>query len=382
MYNVFNYPTGDIMAIQKKQKEPKLLLGSLFVDAKAAVEPEEPAKIVVAGMVEATPVREYPEGFFKKAWAVLRADLGKLLKGSLYFSAVTVPFIIVLVLVSGMLRQEILGNTFNFMANIGIGYPGGGDSIAQSVASLYWDVQQPLLMCLAAAAILATPFIAGLFYAAKRAYYQNFYRRLTRTFFMGVAKYWWKFFIVGTIGILVMLAMGTSLLYLLAQMELGTAGAGAWCAVIFSFIIGAPLLTVPMVMMSLFTTYPMSLKDTFKDAIVIIVNNPMIVLITGVVSLVPLLALIISNIIGIIVFAVAVVAGYNLWALCWVALGERGMAYCKYVKAKEEKKLPNQRGQKPVYAKAEPATGGAKPVQKKKPAQQQHYQNPKKKKKK
>ena len=52
-------------------REPKFLLGKLFVDADVVVEPEEPAKIVVAGMAEARIKREYPEGQFKKAAAVL-----------------------------------------------------------------------------------------------------------------------------------------------------------------------------------------------------------------------------------------------------------------------------------------------------------------------
>ena len=63
----------------KPAREPKFLLGKFFVDADVVVEPEEPAKIVVAGMAEARPKKEYPDSPFKKAGAVVRANFALLL---------------------------------------------------------------------------------------------------------------------------------------------------------------------------------------------------------------------------------------------------------------------------------------------------------------
>lgn len=53
-------------AAGKPAREPRFLLGKFFVDADVVAEPEEPAKIVVAGMAEARIKKEYPEGYFKK----------------------------------------------------------------------------------------------------------------------------------------------------------------------------------------------------------------------------------------------------------------------------------------------------------------------------
>ena len=61
-------------AAAKPAKEPRFLLGKFFVDADVVTEPEEPAKIVVAGMAEAKIKKEYPEGYFRKAGAVVRAQ--------------------------------------------------------------------------------------------------------------------------------------------------------------------------------------------------------------------------------------------------------------------------------------------------------------------
>lgn len=299
-------------------------------------------------------------------------------------------FILVFVVAQPFFENYVMGSGYNFN-NFGvIAYP-VVDSISGATARLYWEVYQPFLMMLAGAGIIVAPFIAGLFYCAKRAYHQDFYKKVTRTFFMGFAKYWWKFLITATVGILIALAMGTALIWHLQQQQLGTASAGSVVAVVFSFLIGAPLLTVPMVMMSLFTTYGLSLKNAFKDALVVIANNPFMTIICGIMSAAPLLLLMINQIFAIIICVAMLLAGFTFWAQCWVAMADRGMTKCKLLKIYTDKKnaivLRAQKGNASKGAKAAPAaTDGAasapaKPVAKK-PNQPRPYQNPKKKKKK
>ncbi len=362
---------------KKPQKEPKFLLGRFFTDADVVTEPEEPAKVVVAGMAEARIKKEYPGGYFKKAAAVLRGDFQTLIRSTLWFLPAALVFILVLLVAAPFFKTYVIGDGYNFMGNVGIGYPGATDSISAVTAKLYWDVYQPLLMMLAGAGIIIAPFMAGLFYCAKRSYYQDFYKRVTRTFFMGFAKYWWKFLITATVGILIMLAMGTALLYQLSAQQLGTSGAGSICAVVFTFLFGAPMLTVPMVMLSLFATYGLSLKNAFKNSIVIIANNPFTVILTGLFSCLPLLLLIVNNIFAIIICVAMAIVGFMFWSLCWVALADRTMTKCKALKAYEDKK-------KAVSARAVhvKSASGAKAAQHNKKQPPKPYQNPKKKKKK
>lgn len=382
---------------KKPQREPKFLLGSLFVDADVRVEPVEPAKVVVAGMTEAHIKKEYPDGFFKKAAAVARGEFSTLFKASLWFLPAALIFILVLLAAAPFFEAYVIGGGYNFMGNIGIGFGGSGDSINLAVARLYWEVYQPLLMMLAGAGIIASPFIAGLFYCAKRSYYQDCYKRITRTYFMGFAKHWWKYLITATVGILIALAMGTALCYQLQQQQLGTASAGSMAAVVLTFIFGAPLLTVPMVMMSLFTSYDLSFGGAFKDALVIIANNPFTVIITGVISAAPLLLLMAGTIIAVIVAVAMILIGFSFWALSWTAFADRGMTKCKALKAYTEKKqaVISARARKQaertgaadhkVAANANNggaqngAQGGNAPKKKQPP---KPYQNPKKKKKK
>ncbi len=362
----------------KATKEPKFLLGNLFVNAEVVVEPEEPQKIVVAGMAEARIKKEYPEGYFKRAIAVFQGEYANMIKTTVWFIASTLLFILVLTVAAKYFEDSVIGGTYNFMSAIGVGYPGIGDSISESVFRLYWDVYQPVIMMAAAAMIFASAFMSGQFYAAKRSFFQDLYKKSVATYWRGFAKYWWKFLLFGTIGTLVMLAMGTSLLNILAKLQIATAVAGDYVGVVFAFVFGAPILAYIMVLLSLATVYNLSFSGLLKDALVVIINNPLIVLIVGVLSAIPLLICIAGTVVAVIAYIAMAAAGFNFLALNWIAMAKRGMDKCKALKAHNDKKnmyivrkaSVNEYQGNPAKAKQKTKT------------EQKPYQNPKKKKKK
>jgi len=363
----------------------KLLLGSLYTDAPVRVEPEEPQKVLVAGLAEARPVKDYPDTFFGRAFKVFRGEFMTLLKSSLFFVLFTVPFIVIFAWFAGFFENLTLGGVYNFMGDIGVGFPGGGDSLAESVARLYWEVKEPVLLMLGATLIIGSLGLAGNFYCAKRSYFQNYYSKTIKTFWMGFARYWWMFLVTVIVMVLIGCAMGTSIIYLLQQQTLGTAGEGAYCAVVFSWIFGAPLLLVPMVMLSLFATYELTFAQAFKNAIVLIVNNPLMVAIVGVLSALPIVLIAVAGTtVGIVLYIVMVLAGCNIYSLAFVAMAHRGMTKCHLRKVENEKaELQKQRHAAKKNAKSEyvGANGGAAQKKAKQPPKQA-YQNPKKKKKK
>ena len=336
--------------VQQQNRRPakvrKLRLASLFTDAPVRIEPEEEKKVVVAGLVEANPNKEYPDEYFKRAWAVFRGEFATLFKSALWFFAFTIPFIVIFAWFAKYFENMVLGGTYNFMGDIGVGFPGGGDSIAVAVARLYWEVKTPVLCMLAGTLILGSLGLGGIFYCTKRSYYQDHYKRITKTFWMGFAKFWWKYLVTMTFAVLIGTAMGVSLLYFLRMQSLGAADAGAYCAVIFTWIFGAPLLLC-----------------------------------------------LAGMIVGIIVYAAMAFIGTFFVALFWIAMASRGMKKCSLL-AEDMRRVELQNARR--AAKVNPyANGNGKnnatvngtvandaPQQPKKKPQQNHYQNPKKKKKK
>ena len=370
---------------QTRARAPKkLLLASLYTDAPVRTEPEEPQKILVAGLAEARPVKDYPDTFFGRAFKVLRGEFSTLFKSSLFFILFTAPFIVLLAWFASYFEDLVLGGSYNFMGNVGIGFPGGGDSLSESVARLIWEVKEPIILMLGASLIFGSIGLSGNFYCAKRSYFQNYYSKTVKTYWYGVGKYWWKFLITVTVEVLIGCAMITALMNLLAQQTLGTADAGAYCAVVFSWIFGAPLMLLPMVTLSLICTYELSFIGAIKNAIVIIVNNPFMVAIVGVASALPFLLMGVGgNIVAIVVYAVMVLAGCNLFALMYVATAHRGMTKCHLRKEVTDKaELQKQRMLAKKSGKSDYVGAGGGSAKKKQKQQPKPYQNPKKKKKK
>lgn len=372
-------------AYARPEKQQKLWLGKLFTDASVKTEPEEPQKIVVAGLAEARPVKEYPDTFFGRAAAVMRGEFSLLFKSTLYFLIFAIPFIIVFAWFAGYFESNIVnvGNNSNFMGDIGVGFPGGGDVLAQSVASLFRNVKMPVVAMYAACLLFASFGLSGLFYCAKRSYYQNYYKNFSRQFWSGFARYWWKFFVTALFMVVVGLGMVEALLYLLEQQTLGTAGAGAYCAVVFSWVFGIPLLAIPMVMMGLFTSYDLTFGQCIKNALVIIANNAVFTAIVGVLSCAPLALLAVNKTLGIVISVAMALVGCTFMALCWIALADRGMVKCHNRKVDQDKTAQYEQRK---AAKQNPYINGAQNNknggQKKKNQPAKPYQNPKKKKKK
>ena len=153
---------------------------------------------------------------------------------------------------------------------------------------------------------------------------------------------------------------------------------------VFSWLFGAPLMLVPMVMLSLFCTYELTFAQCFKNAIVIIVNSPVMVAVMGVASAVPFIIMGVGGmIVGIIVYIVMIAVGCNIYAQMFVAMAHRGMTKCharKEVSDRENLQLQRQLAKKNGRSDYYGAGGGF--AQKKQKQQPKPYQNPKKKKKK
>lgn len=364
--------------------QKKLLLAKLYTDAPVRTEPEEPQKILVAGLAEARPVKDYPDTFFGRAFKVARGEFSTLFKSSLFFILFTVPFIVIFAWFASFFEDLMLGGIYNFMGDIGVGFPGGGDSLAESVSRLIWEVKEPIVLMLGATLIIGSIGLAGNFYCAKRSYFQNYYSKTVKTFWYGVAKYWWQFLITVTVMVLIGCAMITALMYLLARQEIGMAGAGEYCAVVFSWIIGAPLLLLPMTVLSLICTYDLTYGQAIKNALVLIVNNPIMIIAVAIASAVPFVLIGVAGmVVGIIVFAIMVFFGCNLYAQIFVATAHRGMTKCHNRKEVLDKiELQEQRKLAKMNAKSEYIGAGGGSAKKKQKQQPKPYQNPKKKKKK
>lgn len=365
---------------QPKERQPKFLLSKLFTDAEHVVEPEEKRKVVAAGMTEAAPApKAYPDTFFKRAFAVSRGEMSVLFKTTIWFLAISLLFIVGTLLGEYYLSDHLLGGDYNFMAGIGVGYPGVGDSIQESVSKLYGEVKVYIMLIALGACIIASPFLSGLMYAAKRAFFQETYKYSIRTFFLGFKKHWWKYLLLGTLTAGVLGGIGISILKLLSAQQLGGATALDYCLAIIPAVIAFPVLAVLFIMMGLTVTHDLTFGQVFKNAVVILMNNLVFAPVLTVVTIAPFVLFFVMGFpTNILVYLIMVAFGFSLFSLLWVAMADRGMVKCRMLKHDVEKKnlSDSRKAQKSSFQQQADYTA------KKKPQQKQQFQNPKKKKKK
>ena len=371
---------------QPKERQPKFLLSKLFTDAEHVVEPEEKKKqnkkVVTAGMVEATITpapKEYPDTFFKRAYAVFKGEMGVLFKTTIWFLAISLLFVVGTFLGEYFLNDLFIGGEYNFMASMGVGYPGGGDNIAEAVSKMYSQVKLYVILIGAGACIIASPFLSGLMYAAKRAFFQDTYKYSISTFFLGFKKHWWKYLIYGTVVAGTLAGVGVAIVDLLSAQQLGTAGAVEYCIAIIPAVIAFPILAVAFVMMGLTVTHQLTFGQAFKNALVILMNNLVFVPALTLLTIAPFaLYFIMGFPTNVVIYLIMFAFGFPILSLMWVAMADRGMVKCRILKSDVDKKNLSdaRKAQKSNFSQQADYTA------KKKPQQKQQFQNPKKKKKK
>ena len=371
---------------QSKERQPKFLLSKLFTDAEHVVEPEEKKKqnkkVVTAGMVEATITpapKEYPDTFFKRAYAVFKGEMGVLFKTTIWFLAISLLFVVGTFLGEYFLNDLFIGGEYNFMASMGVGYPGGGDNIAEAVSKMYSQVKLYVILIGAGACLIASPFLSGLMYAAKRAFFQDTYKYSISTFFLGFKKHWWKYLIYGTVVAGTLAGVGVAIVDLLSAQQLGTADALDYCLAIIPAVVAFPVVCILFIMMGLTVTHDLTFGQVFKNAVVILANNLVCVPFLTLVTIAPFVIYFYMGLpSNVVIYLLMVGFGFFIFALMWIAMADRGMVKCRILKKETDKKnlADSRKAQKSNFQQQADYTA------KKKPQQKQQFQNPKKKKKK
>lgn len=363
-----------------KTKKPRLFLRKLFTAGWENRDVIWPTTVQTPDGKTKPYVPKYADtigGSFK----AFRGESKTLLKASLYFVFFIAPILVLLLYGLSEMMNAALASSYNFMGNIGIGYPGTIDSLVVAKAAKL-NVYKEFLLYFYAGAVIASIGMAGLGNVARKVIWNEPIKKyIARPFFTGIKKHWWKYLITVAVGGAVALGMGEALLYHLAGMALGTAGAASWCIVVFAFVIGLPIALVAFMMLTILPSYKLTFWQVFKNAIVMLVNNIVSVLMVLIISAVPIVLIAVSSVLALFLYILMVAFGFSLFAMLWTGLGHSSYLKCavlsEYLEDEEKKKKAVDAREK-KYAQQKEIRGevaGAKPRTK------QQFQNPRKKKK-
>lgn len=267
------------------------------------------------------PKGPYPRGRVKQVFDVFRAESSPLMRNNCWFLLFALPFFFVVYWCTNYFAGLAVSG-FDFMGNIGMAYPGGADTLVQAQLAVY-DAYQFVLYLLVPAIIVTSIGMAGAFSVVKSFMWGEKIEKVTKPFFRGVKKFWWKYLIVMTVNALLVLALGSTVIYFLKLRAVGAVTGGHWAMLIFVCIAEFLLLYVNMQLLPLLAEVDLPFFKQVKDALIFSIKLAPIGLPLFLICLVPVALLFINNAaILIVIIVLMMMFGLILYGLIFTAFSQ------------------------------------------------------------
>ena len=251
---------------------------------------------------------------------VLGGNTAKMFTLNIFTVLFALPMICVLIIWLPIEESNAVAN-LNFSANLGIGY-GAVDQTLEGIAAIY-NLRQLFILCtLTPGFMIMSIGISGAMHVLRN-YMWGVDVKLLRHFGRGIAKHWYKFLPVFTVGGLLATSAGYSLIEVLKQNALyGAAGAGYYVWSVFSFIFCFFFAMFLFMYMPMCVAYRFKAKDLLKNCftmgLIVFVTTLLLVILLGGI---PLIA-IANDIVMYLIYGFFLLFGFSLYLLIITAYGQ------------------------------------------------------------
>ena len=251
---------------------------------------------------------------------VLGGNTAKMFTLNIFTVLFALPMICVLIIWLPIEESNAVAN-LNFSANLGIGY-GAVDQTLEGIAAIY-NLRQLFILCtLTPGFMIMSIGISGAMHVLRN-YMWGVDVKLLRHFGRGIAKHWYKFLPVFTVGGLLATSAGYSLIEVLKQNALyGAAGAGYYVWTVFSFIFCFFFAMFLFMYMPMCVAYRFKAKDLLKNCftmgLIVFVTTLLLVILLGGI---PLIA-IANDIVMYLIYGFFLLFGFSLYLLIVTAYGQ------------------------------------------------------------
>ena len=251
---------------------------------------------------------------------VFGGNTAKMFTLNIFTVLFALPMICVLIIWLPIEESNAVAN-LNFSANLGIGY-GAVDQTLEGIAAIY-NLRQLFILCtLTPGFMIMSIGISGAMHVLRN-YMWGVDVKLLRHFGRGIAKHWYKFLPVFTVGGLLATSAGYSLIEVLKQNALyGAAGAGYYVWTVFSFIFCFFFAMFLFMYMPMCVAYRFKAKDLLKNCftmgLIVFVTTLLLVILLGGI---PLIA-IANDIVMYLIYGFFLLFGFSLYLLIITAYGQ------------------------------------------------------------
>lgn len=322
-------------------------------------------------------------GRISEFFFIFRSNMNNMLIQNLMFMIFIIPLVCVVYFISSAQITE-LNMQFNFMGNVGIGYPGASDDSLRGLMALYDSylfIVWLLIPCIAFIGIGAS----GYFYCLRNFMWSADMRGRffnVKYFLRGIKLYWWKYLIVMTVFSGLTALFGYVVITFLKMMALQTLSAGIITALVFACLMMLLAIEMLIYILPMIVHYKFGLFSILKNSFLLSIRSGYLTIPILVLMALPVVLAILVPFLAIVVLFLMLTLGFSLYALMITAFGQ--FNYERYIQPEYEirqklgksKSRVKQKKQKPVHS------DNGQEKQKSQKTKPQAYTNPKKKKKK
>jgi uncharacterized membrane protein YesL len=235
---------------------------------------------------------------------------------NILFLIFVIPLIFVFVYIKPKLQAGVL-DSYNFIGNLGIGYPGNIDSIIQAKLELY-NIYYQLILYAAASFVFIGIGAAGLFYCSRN--YAWFVKvKPFKDFFKDIKKYILPYLIVFIFYGLILLGSGTVVIWHLRLNAQGIATFWSWLCVILVSFIDLLIIMISIHLLPMFTAYKFKFFDNIKNSLILTISLFPVALIIAVLILIPVLLSFTTPYVKILFIILFLFFGFSFYSFMWTS---------------------------------------------------------------
>ena len=206
----------------------------------------------------------------KHAFSVFSENLSKMLLMNLVYAFIfALPFLFCVFIWPMLAKNYFFGNgNYNFIGQVGIGYPGTVNTMAEGYKVLFEHYFRLYIPVLSASIVPMVFGLSGLFHCM-RGYMWGENVRPVKSFFRGIKRLWKPFLITALIFGAFMCGVFYGAYWHISLLKTGAATGGSWVLFIFLILFTWAAVSVLYFLLPMFACYRFSYKDSVKNSAIL-----------------------------------------------------------------------------------------------------------------
>ena len=261
----------------------------------------------------------YAAGKFAGLNRIYRNNMNEAMKTNLWFLVFMLPFLVLTIwALSYMLG---LSDQRFYIGGLGVDYHPGITSELQLALIGRLQVHTFYFALLIPSFTIMGLGLAGAMYVARKMFYEEDFK-VTKTFFLGIKKYWWKMMIVTTL--MGTVIFGVAEIFIeFYKLTVYNQVTGGWYALLFfGFVIGLLIMMCLMQIPPQIVTYDkLKFRYMFSNSVILAIENALWTFIYLVFILAPILLIVYVPFLAIIIYVIMFMFGIQYYIMIDLQIG-------------------------------------------------------------